>query len=47
MEEVNHNMAAEMKPVTPWMQFLGFLLLCAALWLGFRRVYRWNYRIRA
>lgn len=46
MEEVTRNMAAEMKPVTPWLQILGFLLLCAALWLGFNRAYRWGYRIK-
>lgn len=47
MQEVSMNMAAQMKPVTPWMQILGFLALCAALGLGFLRVYRWSYRIRA
>ncbi len=47
MQEVSMNMATEMKPVTPWMQILGFLALCAALGLGFMRVYRWSYRIRA
>lgn len=47
MEEITHSMATNMQPVTPWMQIAGFLVLCAALWLGFRRAYRWNYRIKA
>lgn len=39
MEEITRNVGAEMEPVTPWMQILGFLLFCTALWGGFRFAY--------
>lgn len=44
MEEVTRVAAAEMEPITPWMQILGFLLLCAALSGGFRWAYLHRYR---
>lgn len=39
METVSKSTAVQMEPITPWLQILGFLLLCTALWLGFQGAY--------
>lgn len=45
MEEVVQNAAPEFDQTTRLIQISGFLLLCAALWWGFRRAYPSTYRL--
>ena len=37
MKEVTRRITTPMEPLTPWLQILGFLLLCSMLWWGFRQ----------